>query len=63
MTASGLAGHCVQRVRRCPKAHGGGPAGNGAVSLTVLHFWPCIMVRGPVEERKKNPELVAGYND
>ena len=25
-----------------------------------LLFWPCIMVRGPVEERKKNPELVAG---
>ena len=32
--------------------------GYGASSQCFLHFWPCIMVQGPVEERKKNPELV-----
>ena len=32
----------------------------GASSLRFLHFWPCILVQGPVEERKKNPELVTG---
>ena len=34
--------------------------GCGASSLRFLHFWPCILVQGPVEERKKNPELVMG---
>ena len=34
--------------------------GCGASSLRFLHFWPCILVQGPVEERKKNPELVTG---
>ena len=38
MTASGLTGHCVQRVGRCPKAQGGGPAGRGAVSLKLSPF-------------------------
>ena len=32
--------------------------GCGASSLRFLHFWPCIPVQGPVEERKKNQELV-----
>ena len=31
-----------------------------ASSLRFLHFCPCILVQGPVEERKKNPELVTG---
>ena len=34
--------------------------GCGASSLHFLHFWPCILVQEPVEERKKNPELVTG---
>ena len=34
----------------------------GPAPYNFLHFWPCIMVRGPVEERKKNPESVAGVH-
>ena len=32
----------------------------GLSPYNFLHFWPCIMVRGPVEERKKESRVSGG---
>ena len=34
--------------------------GCGASSQCFFHFWPCILVQGPVEERKKESRVSTG---